>query len=81
MGLMQGLEIVKDRKSKEPDPSRVAAVMEATKAERLLIGTGGLWGHVLRIAPSMLKLVSMSGSTPRRCWAAYTSPSWRSTRV
>jgi 4-aminobutyrate aminotransferase len=54
MGLMQGMEIVKDRKSKEPDPARVASLLESTKAERLLIGTGGLWGHVIRIAPSML---------------------------
>jgi 4-aminobutyrate aminotransferase len=54
MGLMQALELVEDRASKEPSPRRAAALLEAAKSERLLIGSGGLQGHVIRIAPSML---------------------------
>ncbi len=54
MGLMQALELVEDRQSKEPSPRRAGALLEAAKAERLLIGTGGLFGHVIRIAPQML---------------------------
>ena len=54
LGFMQALELVEDRKSKEPSPRRAAALLEAAKAERLLIGTGGLFGHVIRIAPQML---------------------------
>ena len=54
IGLMQALELVKDRDSREPDPDRTRALLEAAKAERLLIGTGGHWGQVVRIGPSLL---------------------------
>ncbi len=54
MGLMRGVELVEDRKTKEPSPKRTAKVMEAARAEGLLIGKGGLHGNVLRIAPPML---------------------------
>jgi 4-aminobutyrate aminotransferase-like enzyme len=54
MGLMQAMEMVKDRKSKQPDPARARAVLEAAREEGLLIGTGGLNGHVVRMGPSML---------------------------
>lgn len=53
-GLMQALEIVKDRHSREPDPARTRALMEAAREEGLLIGAGGLSGHVIRMGPSML---------------------------
>jgi 4-aminobutyrate aminotransferase and related aminotransferases len=54
MGLMQALELVEDRKTKEPSPKRANRLMEATKKQGLLIGKGGLYGNVLRIAPSLL---------------------------
>jgi 4-aminobutyrate aminotransferase-like enzyme len=54
MGLMWGLEIVDDRESKSPAPARALGLLEAAKEEGLLIGTGGLQGHVIRIGPSML---------------------------
>jgi 4-aminobutyrate aminotransferase len=54
MGMMQALELVRDRSGKEPDPKRAAALLEAARAEGLLIGTGGLFGHVMRIAPQLL---------------------------
>jgi 4-aminobutyrate aminotransferase len=54
MGLMQGVELVEDRKTKEPAPKRTAKLLEAAKKHGLLIGKGGLYGNVLRIAPSML---------------------------
>jgi 4-aminobutyrate aminotransferase-like enzyme len=54
MGLMQALELVEDPKTKEPSPRKAGALLEAAKTERLLIGTGGLYGHVIRIAPQML---------------------------
>jgi 4-aminobutyrate aminotransferase-like enzyme len=53
MGLMQGMELVKDRETKEPAPQAAAAVMEAAKDQGLIIGKGGLYGNVLRISPPL----------------------------
>ncbi len=54
MGLMQALELVVDPDSKKPDGARGKALLEAAKAEGLLVGLAGLNGHVVRVAPSML---------------------------
>ena len=48
MGLMQGVELVKDRKTKEPHPHGVNALFEETKKRGVLIGKGGLYGNVIR---------------------------------
>ncbi len=48
MGLMQGLELVKDRQTKEPAPAAVVGVFEETKRQHVLIGKGGLYGNVIR---------------------------------
>jgi 4-aminobutyrate aminotransferase-like enzyme len=48
MGLMQGIELVKDRKTKEPAPEAVLKVFEETKRQGILIGKGGLYGNVIR---------------------------------
>jgi len=48
MGLMQGLELVKDRETKEPAPEAVLKVFEETKRQGVLIGKGGLYGNVIR---------------------------------
>jgi 4-aminobutyrate aminotransferase len=53
MGLMQGIELVKDRQTKEPAPETAAAVLEAAKDRGLIIGKGGLHGNVLRMSPAM----------------------------
>ena len=37
----------------EPWPAGATALMEATRAAGLLIGKGGLYGNVLRIAPPL----------------------------
>jgi alanine-glyoxylate transaminase / (R)-3-amino-2-methylpropionate-pyruvate transaminase len=54
MGLMQAIELVKDRGTKEPDPQGTNRLMEATRKRGLLIGKGGLYGNALRIAPPMI---------------------------
>jgi alanine-glyoxylate transaminase/(R)-3-amino-2-methylpropionate-pyruvate transaminase len=54
LGLMLGVELVKDRKTKEPAKEECAAVFEACKDMGLLIGKGGLWGNTLRIKPPMI---------------------------
>ena len=53
LGLMQGVEMVKDRQTKEPAPTEVAYLFEQTRERGLLIGKGGLYGNVLRIAPPL----------------------------
>lgn len=54
MGLMQALEIVSPDGSRAPDPVRARALLEAARAEGLLIGLGGLKGHVIRLGSSLL---------------------------
>ena len=41
MGLLQAIELVKDRQSKEPAGEEAAALMEAARRQGLLIGKGG----------------------------------------
>jgi len=53
MGLMQGLELVKDRQTKEPAAEATTQVMERARENGLLIGKGGLYGNVLRISPML----------------------------
>src|SRR5918998_1621074 len=48
MGLMQAIELVKDRKTKEPAPDTVAKVFEETKRRGVLVGKGGLYANVIR---------------------------------
>jgi alanine-glyoxylate transaminase / (R)-3-amino-2-methylpropionate-pyruvate transaminase len=54
MGLMMALELVQDRTSKTPSPKHAKLLLEAAKAEGILIGVGGLNGHIMRIGPSLL---------------------------
>jgi len=51
MGLMQALEFVGENKS--PDPVTVKKLFEEMKKENVLIGKGGLYGNVVRIAPPL----------------------------
>ena len=71
MGLMLGVELVRDRMTKEPATTETADVLELCKERGLLLGKGGLYGNVLRIKPPMcltmddadfLVIASM------RCW-------------
>ncbi len=50
-GLMIGIELVGP--DGEPAPEKAAAALEATRAEGLLIGKGGLYGNGIRIAPPL----------------------------
>jgi alanine-glyoxylate transaminase / (R)-3-amino-2-methylpropionate-pyruvate transaminase len=52
-GLMLGIEMVKDRVTKEPASAGCAAVLESARDMGLLIGKGGLWGQTIRFAPPM----------------------------
>jgi 4-aminobutyrate aminotransferase-like enzyme len=52
-GLMQGLELVKDRSTKEPAPEATAQLLERTRDHGLLVGKGGLHGNVIRLSPML----------------------------
>ncbi|PYU12619.1 MAG: aspartate aminotransferase family protein [Acidobacteria bacterium] len=48
MGLMQALELVKDRQTKEPAPEATLQLMERARD-----GKGGLYGNVIRLSPML----------------------------
>ena len=52
MGLMQALEIVQPG-GIEPDAARTVAFVDRCKEKGLLLGKGGLYGNVVRIAPHL----------------------------
>jgi alanine-glyoxylate transaminase/(R)-3-amino-2-methylpropionate-pyruvate transaminase len=52
-GLMTGIELVKDRGTKEAATQETVRVWERAKTLGLLIGKGGFFGNVLRIKPPM----------------------------
>ncbi len=52
-GLMLGVELVKDRATKEPAKEETLQVFEQAKDLGLLIGKGGYHGNVLRIKPPL----------------------------
>jgi 4-aminobutyrate aminotransferase-like enzyme len=53
-GLMIGVELVRDRSTKEPAPEETARVMEICKDNGVLVGRGGLLGNVLRLTPPLV---------------------------
>ncbi len=52
-GLMLGVELVRDRKTKEPAREKTAEVFEQLRELGVLVGKGGLFGNVLRIKPPL----------------------------
>ncbi|MGQ0563412.1 MAG: aspartate aminotransferase family protein [Gemmatimonadota bacterium] len=53
MGLMLGIELVRDRATREPAKAEALDVLEHCRELGMLIGKGGLDGNVLRIKPPM----------------------------
>jgi 4-aminobutyrate aminotransferase-like enzyme len=53
MGLLQAIELVKDRATKEPAPEATNQFMEECRKGGLLVGKGGLFGNVIRTSPPL----------------------------
>jgi 4-aminobutyrate aminotransferase-like enzyme len=53
MGLLLAIELVEDRETKKPATAATAALMEATRENRILLGKGGFYGNVLRVSPPL----------------------------
>ncbi|HEY2390842.1 MAG TPA: aminotransferase class III-fold pyridoxal phosphate-dependent enzyme, partial [Candidatus Angelobacter sp.] len=53
MGLLQAIEFVKDRKTKEPASEATNQFMEHCRKGGLLVGKGGLYGNVIRMSPPL----------------------------
>jgi alanine-glyoxylate transaminase/(R)-3-amino-2-methylpropionate-pyruvate transaminase len=52
-GLMIGVELVKDRATKEPATAETGRVFEATKKIGLIMGRSGIHKNILRISPPL----------------------------
>jgi 4-aminobutyrate aminotransferase len=53
-GLMQGVEMVRDRRTREPATKEIAHLFEATRERGLLIGKGGIYGNTVRLTPPLI---------------------------
>lgn len=53
-GLMLGIELVKDRTSKEPAAAEAAHIRDRCREAGVLIGVGGQFGNVLRFQPPLV---------------------------
>ncbi|MHA1288190.1 MAG: aminotransferase class III-fold pyridoxal phosphate-dependent enzyme, partial [Candidatus Thorarchaeota archaeon] len=52
-GMMLGIELVKDRETKEPAIQEMLQIMEYCREKGLLIGKGGLDNNVVRLQPPL----------------------------
>ena len=52
-GMMLGIELVRDRDSKEPATQEMLKVMDICRQNGILIGKGGIDGNVIRIQPPL----------------------------
>ncbi|MCL9684901.1 aspartate aminotransferase family protein [Legionella maioricensis] len=52
-GLLLGIELVKNQQTKTPASDEAFQLMDLCKDKGLLVGKGGQWGNVFRIAPPL----------------------------
>ena len=71
-GLMIGIELIRPG-SKDPAPETAARVLEGTREAGVLIGKGGLYGNVLRIAPPLVVTADEVDRAVQAIGAAVTS--------
>jgi 4-aminobutyrate aminotransferase/(S)-3-amino-2-methylpropionate transaminase len=49
-----GMELVKDKRTKEPAPELIHPLIDRCAANGLLIGSVGIYGNVIRVAPPLV---------------------------
>jgi len=54
LGLVMGVELVKDKKTKEPAPDLTRKLIDLAADLGLLIGSVGVFGNVIRVAPPLV---------------------------
>ena len=54
LGLVMGMEFVKDKKTKEPAPGLIKPLIVDCANHGLLIGSVGMYGNVMRVAPPLV---------------------------
>jgi len=53
-GLVMGLELVRDKRTKEPEPDLTRQVIDRAAQNGLLVGSVGIYGNVIRVAPPLV---------------------------
>jgi 4-aminobutyrate aminotransferase/(S)-3-amino-2-methylpropionate transaminase len=53
LGMMRALELVRDRRTKEPAPEETERVISAARSKGLLLLKGGAFGNVIRLHPPL----------------------------
>ena len=54
LGLVMGVELVRDKTTKEPAPDLTRKLIDLAAANGLLIGSVGVFGNVIRVAPPLV---------------------------
>lgn len=54
MGLVMGLEFVKDKTTREPAKELIKPFIDACASEGVLVGSVGVYGNVIRVAPPLV---------------------------
>jgi 4-aminobutyrate aminotransferase len=54
IGLMIGIDLVKDPNTREPDADLAGRVRESCRKQKVLVGIGGAYGNVIRFQPPLV---------------------------
>ncbi|MGQ4911618.1 MAG: aspartate aminotransferase family protein [Candidatus Thorarchaeota archaeon] len=54
LGLMIGIDLVKDPTTRAPDPTLAERIREICRKQQVLVGIGGAYGNVIRIQPPLV---------------------------